>query len=382
MSRRGENIYKRKDGRWEGRILKPDGKYIYLYGKSYREVREKKKKAINHENISKDLITVKMKATTLFQGWLEKQSNGQIRSSTYDSYYCCIWKYVIPFFRSGEDKVSESRVKEFILTIAFNKQLSPAYQRKLISIFKTALTSITKEAGILMPIINNLQLPKRVNALTEVFTAKEQIQIEQAILVSNDFRAYGILLCFYTGIRLGELCALRWENIDLDSGVMTITATVARVKNHGSQDKKTMMVIGTPKSRNSGRKIPIPTFMISLIKKIPSENRMKSNYIFSSLDKPIEPRTMQRLYKKILKRANVNEQKFHIIRHTFATRALELGIDIKTLSEILGHSSVVITLNIYAHSMLEHKKIAIDKMNSMYLSHKTDTVCSVEKTVV
>ncbi|TEB12145.1 Transposase [Pelotomaculum sp. FP] len=381
MSRRGENIYKRKDGRWEGRILKPDGKYFYLYGKSYREVREKKKNLTNHEVVVQNLTVAKTNATNLFQNWLNNQSSGRIRRSTYDSYYCCICKYVIPFFQLGEDRLSERRVGEFVQAVALNQQLSFSYKRKLISIFKTAVRAITKETGISLPTINNLQFAKRANIPVEVFTAKEQIRIEQTILSSNDFRAYGILLCFYTGIRLGELCALCWENIDLESGVMSITATAARVNNYDPQGYKTIIVTGSPKSRYSGRKIPIPAFMTALIKNIASDDRIETNYVFSSTNKPTEPRTIQRLYKKILKSANVNERKFHVIRHTFATRALELGIDIKTLSEILGHSSVVITLNIYAHSMLEQKKIAIQKMNSMYLSHQVTAICAVNEAV-
>ncbi|WHH57934.1 site-specific integrase [Petroclostridium sp. X23] len=382
MSKRGENIYKRKDGRWEGRILKPDGKYIYLYGKSYREVREKKKNTTNHEVAAQNSTIAKTNATALFQNWLKNQFSGCIRRSTYDSYYYCIYKYVIPFFQSGEDQLSECRVRKFVQAVAINQQLSVSYRRKIISIFKTAVRAIIKEIGISISTINDLQFPKMENSTVEVFASKEQIRIEQAILSSNDFRTYGILLCFYTGIRLGELCALRWENIDLESGIMSITATTARVKNHDPQGHKTIMVTGTPKSRSSCRKIPIPAFMTALIKNIASDDRRETDYVFSSTDKPVEPRTIQRLYKKILKSANVNERKFHVIRHTFATRALELGIDIKTLSEILGHSSVGITLNIYAHSMLEQKKIAIQKMNSMYLSHEVIEICTVNEAVV
>ncbi len=381
MSKRGENIYKRKDGRWEGRILKPDGKYIYLYGKSYREVREKKKNITNQEVVVQDITVPKTNATTLFQNWLNSIS-GRIRRSTYDSYHCCISKYVIPFFQSGEDRFSERRINEFIQTLVHNQQLSSSYRRKLIGIFKLAVKEMMKENGISLPEINDLRFSKSENSPIEVFTEKEQMQIEQVILSSNDFRAYGVLLCFYTGIRLGELCALRWENIDLESGIMSITATAVRVNNYDSQGYKTSIMTGMPKSRSSCRKIPIPAFMTRLIQNIVSHDRPETNYIFSCSDKPTEPRTIQRLYKKILKSANVKERRFHVIRHTFATRALELGIDIKTLSEILGHSNVIITLNIYAHSMMEHKKIAIEKMNSMYLSHEASGICAVNKAVI
>ena len=381
MSRRGENIYKRKDGRWEGRILKHDSKYCYVYGKSYHEVRGKKKNITNNNESTQGIKTVKFGAKALFEDWLINQSSGRVRRSTYDSYYCCMRKYVIPFFQSGEDRLSERRVGEFVQSVALNQQLSNAYQRKIISIFKIAVKEIAKETGLSLLAANNLRLPKAVNIPVEVFTSKEQMRIEQAILSLNDFRAYGILFCFYTGIRLGELCALRWENIDLESGVMSITATAARVNNYDSQDCKTIMMTGAPKSRNSGRKIPIPAFMTGLFRNFASDGKLMTHYVFSASDKPAEPRTIQRLYKKILKSTNVNERKFHTIRHTFATRALELGVDIKTLSEILGHSSVVITLNIYTHSMLEQKKVAIEKMNSMYLSHTVTAIYAVNKAV-
>lgn len=381
MSRRGENIYKRKDGRWEGRILNPNGKYSYVYGKSYREVKEKKKNITNNLSDMQDIKISKLSATALFKDWLLHQSTGRVRRSTYDSYYCCICKYVIPFFQSGEDHLSEHRVEQFVQFILLNQQLSAAYRRKIISIFKTAIRAITKDNRLSLLVANYLRITKTNNPVT-VFTPNEQIRIEQAILNLNDFRAYGILLCFYTGIRLGELCALRWENLDLDTRIMSITATASRVNNYNQSDPKehkTILITGAPKSKNSGRRIPIPKFLIDLIKKN-MPNGME-NYVFSSTDKPAEPRTMQRLYKRILRIANVKERKFHTIRHTFATRALELGIDIKTLSEILGHSSVAITLNIYAHSMLEQKKIAIEKMNSMYLSHTLTGICAVNGVV-
>ena len=381
MSKHGENIYKRKDGRWEGRILKQDGKYSYVYGKSYREAREKKKNIPRNEVAVQNMEIVKISAAALFKDWLINQSLGRVRRSTYDSYYCCICKYVIPFFQSDEDQLSERRVGEFVQTVVLNQQLSTPYRRKIISIFKTAVRAIRKEIGLSLTAADNSRLPRGGNIPVEVFTSKEQTRIEQVILSSNDFRAYGILVCFYTGIRLGELCALRWENIDLESGVMSITATAARVNNYDPQGCKTIMVTGLPKSRNSGRKIPIPAFMPDLFRNFASDGMLMTNYVFSATDKPAEPRTIQRLFKKILISADVNERKFHTTRHTFATRALELGVDIKTLSEILGHSNVSITLNIYAHSMLEQKKIAIDKMNSMYLSHTVTTFCAVSNAV-
>ncbi|MBP1711740.1 MAG: putative site-specific recombinase, partial [Deltaproteobacteria bacterium] len=116
-------------------------------------------------------------------------------------------------------------------------------------------------------------------------------------------------------------------------------------------------------------KIPLPAFLLDLLKKHGQECIGENCYLISGTTSPIDPRIYQKLYKKILKSVGIQDRKFHAIRHTFATRALELGVDIKTLSEILGHSNVSITLNIYAHSLMEQKKIAMDKLNELHITH-------------
>ena len=213
------------------------------------------------------------------------------------------------------------------------------------------------------------------------FSLEEQKNIEKIIFELGDFRAFGILLCFYTGIRLGELCALRWKNIDFESGVMLITATTMRINKQVKGTAKTALITSPPKTKNSIRAIPVPTFMLRKLQEKQPDKTAQDSYIFSGTSCPIEPRTMQRIFHRVLKNAEVSPRKYHAIRHTFATRALELGVDIKTLSELLGHSSVTITLNIYAHSMLEQKKIAIEKMNSLYLSHGNNGLSAVESAV-
>jgi hypothetical protein len=188
MSKRGENIYKRKDGRWEGRILKADGKYAYIYGKSYREVKEKKKKAPSETVNGKQYSMAQSNASALFQNWLNNQANGRIRRSTYDSYHCCIHKYIIPFFRAGDDRLSETRIKEFVQTIAFNQKISTSYQRKIINVFKSSIRAIAQEKEWPLAFLNNLWIPQKANTPAEVFTPHEQILIERAIISSQDFR--------------------------------------------------------------------------------------------------------------------------------------------------------------------------------------------------
>lgn len=383
MPRRGENIYKRKDGRWEGRIPKPNGKYQYVYAKTYKEIKEKKKNFQEHIRTAggKEPGAIKS-AAGLFELWLNCDVYDRVKPSTYENYYRCMQKYVIPFFRrSGNDQITELRVGQFLNSINDNVSISESYKRKIITIFKTALGEILKDSVDYAPIMKKVKLPKAENTTVQVFSVKEQRLVENAALHSDDKRALGILLCFYTGIRIGELCALRWGDIDFEAGTMSIARTVSRTKNFQQPANKSTLLVGMPKSRKSARKIPLPAFLLKLSNDLKMYTEDENCYALSGSKTPIEPRTYQKLYKRILASAGVKDRKFHTIRHTFATRALELGVDIKTLSEILGHSNVSITLNIYAHSLMEQKKIAIDKLNEMYIMHMEIASFAVAGTV-
>lgn len=367
MSRRGENVYKRKDGRWEGRILKQDRKYQYFYSKTYREVKEKMKNFQEECYLCEKEQPGSVKnASGLFVCWIEGDIRYQVKPSTYENYLCCMQKYVIPFFEGVQ--ITEASVTQFAKVIRDNVSISEAYKKKILSIFKTALKDILKGTPEILSITESIKIPKTESSEVQVFSVKEQRMIEHTIFQTDNKRALGIILCFYTGIRLGELCALKWSDFDWDSGTMSVMRTVSRIKNFQQEGKKTTLYIGTPKSRKSVRKIPLPDFIIKLADELLYNNANENDYVFSGGEVPFDPRTYQKLFKKILVLSGVKDRKFHAIRHTFATRALELGVDIKTLSEILGHSNVSITLNIYAHSLLEQKKIAINKFNTMHIT--------------
>lgn len=369
MPRRGENIYKRKDGRWEGRILKPDGKYKYVYANSYKEVKEKKSKY--QEFVKNQVIkhpTQSSQASSLFERWLEGSVTERVKPSTYESYYRCIKLYVIPYFESTkENRITALTAAQFGKYVYQNKLLSAAYKKKIITVFKVALKDILKDSDDNEQILRAVKVPRQNVPLIEVFPLSEQRLIEAEALKMNDDRVIGVFLCFYTGIRLGELCALKWENIDLETQTMTVVKTVYRTKNFKKNESKTKLLAGTPKSSHSIREIPLPDFLVGLMKNM-KKTRNDEDYILSGTDTPIDPRTFQKLFKKVLNKAGVKNRKFHTIRHTFATRALEAGVDIKTLSEILGHSSVLITLKVYTHSLMEQKIAAIGKMNNLFVA--------------
>ena len=384
MPRRGENIYKRKDGRWEGRVLAPNGKYQYTYAKTYKEVKSKKQTLLKQITQQKTPESKEMlNATALFDVWLNGELVNKVKPTTYDSYYRCLVKYVIPFFEEpGNQKLTATSAAAFVSHIGNNAELSESYKRKLLSIFKTAVKEIMKDTPDCESIINAVTLPRKADSSIQVFSIREQRLIEKAIINEKSWAALGILLCFYTGLRLGEVCALRWGDIDFDAGTMTIERTVSRIKSFEDDKNKTKLAVGNPKSRKSMRKIPIPAFMLDLSCLSKKEEHEESFYVLTGTQVPMEPRTFQKLFKRIQTISGVKSRKFHAIRHTFATRALELGVDIKTLSEILGHANVSTTLNIYAHSLFEQKKNAMERMNNMYIMHAADNAFAVLNPVI
>ena len=377
MPRRGENIYKRKDGRWEGRSLKMDGKYRYFYSRTYKGVKEKMKNFQEiEESVKENFFSDGNQVCSLFEAWLE-DSALRVKPSTYESYYRCMDKYVIPFFKQEKNlQITEDSVLCFVKAIRENTRLADSSKKKYLTIFKIALKEILKGAPESFSIIEQVKIPRPEDKEVIVFSLKEQRLIENTALSSKDKRGAGIILSFYTGIRLGELCSLKWGDIDMETGTLSITRTVSRIKHFEEGGNKTSLQVGPPKSRKSLRKIPLPDFLLKMLQEQGFSHANPDHYIFSNGDAPLDPRCFQKLYKKLLREAHVQDRKFHAIRHTFATRALELGVDVKTISELLGHSSVSITLNVYSHSLMEQKKAAIEKFNHMYLLNM-ETAASV-----
>ena len=183
-----------------------------------------------------------------------------------------------------------------------------------------------------------------------------------SILFENfDRYKLGVFICLYTGIRIGELCALQWKNISFNEKTIVIENTMQRLQNDDPNSIfKTRIIITEPKSKASLRTIPLPDFVLKVIKPFVAA---PNAYVLSGKCKSIiEPRTMQNRFKTYLKKGNIDDANFHSLRHTFATRCIEAGFDVKTLSEILGHSSVKITLDRYVHSSMELKRSNMEKL--------------------
>jgi len=375
MPRRGENIHKRKDGRWEGRYIKfydsnGKAKYGSVYAKSYLEVKE----ILTAEKT----VTYAMKKTIgkintkeLCEEWLEN-SRIRLKASSYARYHSLLYNHVIPCL--GDKKVktlTNTVINEFIKQKSEYGRLdgmgglSAKTVNDILSMLIQIIQYAEKKHYIVGFAYDFIQPKVQVNELP-VLTTAEQNQLIQYVLLHQDIEKLGVLFALYTGVRLGELCALQWRDIDFTSGTLKITKTIQRIKNiNKNETTKTIVVIDTPKSQKSIRSIPLSDSFLKLLKRYQGQYH-QYDYILSGTSKYIEPRIYQAKFKKYLKQAQIQPINFHALRHTFATRGIEQGFDTKSLSEILGHSTVRFTLERYVHSSHELKKAGMEKLAVSY----------------
>ena len=374
MARRGENIYKRKDGRWEARYPKSytDGHivYGYVYGQTYSEVKSKRTQLISDTKTSA-LTTAKILNSEkvmrdLANEWLNWK-RGSVKEATYVRYRHLYEKHIDERF--GMIKLKKLDVAAIVTHIRDKQKtnttdgLAPKTIQDILSVYRLLIAyGVDKNllpAESMSKARNHSPLKVSDNKVT-VSLPKERTDLERYVLERDDMRSFGIFLALYTGIRIGELCALRWNDVDLDNGILHINHTLQRLHDYteGSVNK-TRVVISTPKTESSIRMIPLPSFLIDRLSTFASS---PDHFILTDTNKPEETRSYLYFYKRQLSICGLPEYTFHTIRHTFATRCVEEGIDIKSLSEILGHSNVKITMNRYVHPSLEAKRQYLEKL--------------------
>jgi integrase len=373
MPKSGKNIYKRKDGRWEGRYPKHrdfNGKIIYgsVYGKSCTEVKRRLATVNATEPLVKpsaDTINVPILTfTDVVEQWLSVTSL-KVKPSTYADYTSILNLHVIPQFGNRIiQTVTALEINHFTKAKLENGRtdgnggLSPKTVRDILSLIKSIMDFAWGEKLI----SNRLSItyPKLRQQTIRVLSRQEQAALEAVLTADINIHKLGILLCLYTGIRIGEVCALLWQDISFEYNMLSVRQTLQRIKNLNDDGSKTKILIDTPKSLCSVRKIPIPTFMSPLLRNFANDNH---TYFLSTANTDFtEPRTMQNHFAKFIKLANIADANYHALRHTFATRCIEAGVDIKSLSEILGHANVNITLNRYVHSSFDQKRDGMDKL--------------------
>lgn len=208
---------------------------------------------------------------------------------------------------------------------------------------------------------DKLKRPKAVEKQVECFSVVEQKQIEQAVRETSKPYMVGVLICLYTGLRIGELLALEWSDIDFSNGTLMVDKTCHYGKNRDGQYGR---IVDTPKTETSIRIIPMPKQLLPILRE---HKKISSPLVISKKGEGISNRTYQRNFESLLKSLNIKHRGFHALRHTFATRALECGMDVKTLSELLGHKSPAVTLKKYAHTFLIHKKEMMNRLGKLLL---------------
>lgn len=372
MSRRGENIYKRKDGRWEGRYIKnrtADNKaqYGYVYGKTYSEVKEKliSAKAMPISNVSANKAK-NISFDEVLTLWLLSVKKN-VKEATYARYFHLVETHIRPELGNyAVDHITPVVIESYINELLNHGRvdgkggLSPKTATEILTIIKTTINH-AQYLGYSISITPSKINIKKKEKHIRVLSASEQLQLERVLLTNVDTVKFGILLSLYTGIRLGELCALRWDCVDLNSGVIKIKQTMQRIQNtDAAEERRTKIVFTDPKTQTSSRTIPLPASLLMLAHSF--QSTPNSFVLTGSSEKYIEPRTMQNHFKRILQESGLSPVNYHALRHTFATRCVEVGFEIKTLSEILGHATVNITLNRYVHSSFELKSQNMNKL--------------------
>lgn len=291
-----------------------------------------------------------------------------VKESTYVRYLRLVNSYIRPKFGSfGVSEIDSKLLESYAHTLLTGKcaqnktALSPKTVTDILEVIKSTLAYARSEGYDGVRAIGKINIKKATKEI-RVFSPKEQSTLVSYLLSNTDRYKAGVLLSLYTGIRIGELCALKWENISLSTRTVKITATMQRIENVDfSCGQRTKIIITEPKSRSSIRTIPLPLCICSVLEKF--VNIPEAFFLSGDKDAFCEPRTMQYHFKKYLSNCAIAPAGFHTLRHTFATRCIESGFEIKSLSEILGHSSVNITLNRYVHSSFELKAKNMDLLS-------------------
>ena len=290
--------------------------------------------------------------------WKEEKKK-YVKKSTYAAYQLLIQNHIKPYFGDLYE-VNEEKVQQFVFD-KLDAGLSGKTIRDIIIVLKMILKFGIKN-GYLEYIQIDAKFPsKQEKKDLDVLSKADQKKFMEHLRNNFTFKNLGIFICLSTGMRIGEICGLRWCDVDTVEGVIKVRHTLQRIYIIEGETRHTELLLDTPKTANSVRDIPMSSELLKMLKslnKVVNENY----YVISNDIKPIEPRTYRNYYKKLCKQLDIPELKFHGLRHSFATRCIESKADYKTVSVLLGHSNISTTLNLYVHPNKEQKKKTIDKM--------------------
>lgn len=309
----------------------------------------------------KDIVNALITSKTYYEvliDWVNNKTDVKIQ--TKQKYENLIENYLkVKFDTQKSMSLKEENFIDFFNTLE-KQEVSTSTRKTLLYIIKASILRGHSKNEIPLLDLSEIKFKSEKKEI-EILSKLEQSKLESHILSTKlNIRKLCILLTLYTGLRIGEVCGLKWENIDFENHALYVKRTIQRVKCDDGI-KKTKLIESTPKSKSSIRKVPIPAFIVDLLKKYYTNDE---DFILSGSTKLYDPRLLESSFSRLIKKVGLKKIKYHALRHTFATRSIEAGVDIKTLSELLGHSTVDITLKIYVHTSDELKKKSIDKLVS------------------
>lgn len=299
--------------------------------------------------------------------WLNNYVGPSVKPKTYERYSDIISKHLIP--RLGECQIEELTpimVQRYITelmqrgNLKTGKGLSPNSVNSVIAVIQGSMETAYTLGLVKEYTMNKIKRPKAQEKQVTCFTLSEQKLLEEAVRKDRRIKMIGVLLCLYTGLRLGELMALEWTDVDLSKAELHVNKTCFYGKNKNGGYRR---YINEPKTLSSVRVIPFPKQLLPILRE--AKKRSQSPYVVADGEEPVSVRSYQRSFELLQKKLKIPRRGFHSLRHTFATRALECGMDVKTLSEILGHKNPTITLNRYVHSLMEHKRDMMNRLGKL-----------------
>ncbi len=292
--------------------------------------------------------------------WLQVRY-GTVKKSTYSAYQYCVKVHIFPFF----ENILLSELNRVIICTFVNETQGRGLANSTVHFIFSIFRFIVKygvECKLLdKEILSYCSVSSR-RPESRVLTVQESTRMKEYLLEQNTVFSIAILLCRGTGIRIGELCGLKWGDIDFRSNTFRVRRTISRIPNPNTSEgqPRTILYIRTPKSYTSSREIPIPDYLIDLLKAMSKKDNL---YLLTGSETCTEPRNVQKKFKTILRHCGMQDCNFHAMRHGFATACLEKGIDCKTVSAILGHASTRTTMEIYVHTSLKQKQNCVNSID-------------------
>lgn len=303
-------------------------------------------------------MTEKTKISKVIEAWKEDKKQ-YVKKSSYSAYMLLIENHLLPTF-GHQIEIKEAEVQKFVFR-KLDEGLSPKTIKDILIVLKMILKFGMKNKVFEYQQFD-IQFPtERVSPKIDVLSKANQKKIMSHLQEHFTFKNLGIYICLSAGIRIGEVCALTWEDIDTDTGIISIRKTIQRIYVVDGDIRRTELILDTPKTKNSIREIPMNRDLLKVLKPIKKVVN-NSYFVLTNEPNPTEPRTYRNYYKKLMKKLDMPELKFHGLRHSFATRCIESNCDYKTVSVILGHSNISTTLNLYVHPNIEQKKKCIEQM--------------------